>query len=82
VLNLVDLIPVAGYLIRGGRCASCGVPIGVSSPVVEAVCGSAMLSSVALFGPWAGALAGFAAVAMVGGVTVGFGFGRLRRATR
>jgi leader peptidase (prepilin peptidase) / N-methyltransferase len=82
VLNLVDLIPVVGYLIRRGRCASCGAQIGASSPRVEAVCGTAMLASVAWLGPWLGALAGFAAVAMVGAVAVSIGFGRLGRATR
>jgi prepilin signal peptidase PulO-like enzyme (type II secretory pathway) len=82
VLNLVDLIPVIGYLVRGGRCASCRGPIGASAPAVEAVCGSAMLSSVALLGPWPGAFVGFAAVAVVGVGTVSFGFGRLRGATR
>lgn len=82
VLGLVDLIPALGYVIRRGRCASCGAPIGASSPAVEAVCGAAMLASVALLGPWPGALVGFATIAMVGAVAVGIGFGRLRRATR
>jgi leader peptidase (prepilin peptidase)/N-methyltransferase len=82
VLSVVDLIPVSGYLIRRGRCASCGVPIGASSPAVEAICGAAMISSVALLGIWPGALVGFAAVSMVGVVAVSVGFSRLRRATR
>lgn len=82
VLGVVDLIPALGYVIRRGRCASCGAPIGASSPAVEAVCGAAMLASVALLGPWPGALVGFATIAMVGAVAVGIGFGRLRRATR
>ena len=82
VLNLVDLIPVIGYLVRRGRCASCRGSIGALAPAVEAVCGSAMLTSVALLGPWPGALVGFAAVALAGGVAVSFGFGRLRGATR
>jgi prepilin signal peptidase PulO-like enzyme (type II secretory pathway) len=82
VLGLVDLIPALGYVIRRGRCASCGAPIGASSPAVEAACGAAMLASVALLGPWLGALVGFATIAMVGTVAVGIGFGRLRRATR
>jgi leader peptidase (prepilin peptidase)/N-methyltransferase len=82
VLNLVDLIPVSGYLIRRGRCASCGASIGASAPVVEAVCGTAMLASVTWLGLWPGALIGLAAVSMVGAVAVGIGFGRLRRATR
>jgi leader peptidase (prepilin peptidase)/N-methyltransferase len=34
VLNLVDLVPVGGYVVRGGRCAGCGVSIGASSPAV------------------------------------------------
>jgi leader peptidase (prepilin peptidase)/N-methyltransferase len=82
VLNLVDLIPAVGYMIRRGRCANCGAPIGASSPAVEAVCGGAMIASVALLGPWPGALVGFGAVATVGAVGVSIGFGRLRRATR
>jgi prepilin signal peptidase PulO-like enzyme (type II secretory pathway) len=82
VLGLVDLIPALGYVIRRGHCVSCGAPIGASSPAVEAVCGAAMLASVALLGPWPGALVGFATIAMVGAVAVGIGFGRLRRATR
>jgi leader peptidase (prepilin peptidase)/N-methyltransferase len=80
VLNAVDLFPVAGYLVRAGRCASCGVPIGVSSPVIEALCGSAMLAAVALLGPGRGAIAGFVAIAIVGAGTLGVG--RLRRSTR
>jgi prepilin signal peptidase PulO-like enzyme (type II secretory pathway) len=82
VLNLVDLIPVAGYVVRGGRCAGCGVAIGIVSPAVEALCGVAMLASVVLLGPWPGAVAGFAVVSVVGVVAVGLGFGRLPRATR
>src|SRR6202162_3255006 len=82
VLDVVDLIPVSGYLIRRGRCATCGVSIGISSPAVEAVCGAAMLSSVTLLGLWDGAVVGFAAISMVGVVALGIGFGRLRRATR
>ena len=82
VLDVVDLIPVSGYLIRRGRCATCGVSIGISSPAVEAVCGAAMLSSLTLLGPWPGALVGFAAISMVGVVAVSIGCGRLRRATR
>jgi leader peptidase (prepilin peptidase)/N-methyltransferase len=66
VLDLVDLIPVGGYLIRGGRCASCGVAIGPSSPLVEALCGAVMLAPLALLGPWPGAVVGFAAIALVG----------------
>ena len=82
VLDAVDLMPVGGYLVRGGRCASCGVPIGVSSPVVEALCGATMLASVVLLGPWPGAPVGLVGVSAVGLAWVSLGFGRLRRATR
>jgi len=82
VLDFVDLIPVAGYLIRGGRCATCGASIGVSSPVVEALCGAAVLASVVLLGPWRGAVAGLGGVLVVGLAVVGLGFGRLRRSMR
>ena len=82
VLNTVDLAPVAGYLVRGGRCASCGVSIGISSPTVEALCGGAMLASVALLGPWRGAVVGFAAVAVIGVVAISLGFANLKRAKR
>ncbi len=82
VLNLVDLIPVAGYMVRGGRCAGCGASIGMVSPAVEGLCGVAMLASLVLLGPWPGAVAGFALVSVVGVAAVGLGFGRLPRATR
>lgn len=82
VLDAIDLIPVSGYLIRRGRCATCGASIGISSPAVEAICGAAMLSSLALLGPWPGAFVGFAAISMVGVAAVSIGFGRLKGATR
>lgn len=81
-LNVVDLLPVAGYVLRGGRCASCGAAIGASSLAVEAVCGAAMLAPLALLGPWPGALIGFAAVSLVGVAAVGSAFGRDREARR
>jgi prepilin signal peptidase PulO-like enzyme (type II secretory pathway) len=70
ILDLIDLIPVGGYLIRRGRCASCGVAIGVSSPVVEALCAALMLASLVVFGLGRGALVGSAAVALVGSLAV------------
>lgn len=82
VLDAIDLIPVSGYVIRRGRCASCGASIGISSPVVEAFCGGAMLSSVMLLGPWPGALGGFAAVSVIGAAVLGIAYGRVHRATR
>ena len=73
VLDAVDLIPVGGYVIRGGRCAGCGVAIGAWSPVVEVLCGGVMLAALVLLGPWPGALVGFAGVALVGATAVGLG---------
>jgi hypothetical protein len=70
-LNLVDLMPVVGYLVRGGRCASCRTAIGSSSPAIEALCGLLMLASLALLGLTFGALAGFVAVVLVGLAAVG-----------
>ena len=75
-LNVVDLIPIAGYLIRRGRCASCGVSIGASSPAVEAFCGALMLAPLVLFGLVLGAAVGAAAVAFVGVAVVGLSFAR------
>lgn len=80
VLNLVDLIPVVGYLIRGGRCAGCGVSIGPWSPAVEALCGALMLAPLALFGLVPGAVLGAAGVTVVGVVAVGVSLARNRGA--
>jgi prepilin signal peptidase PulO-like enzyme (type II secretory pathway) len=76
VLNVVDLIPILGYVLRGGRCASCGAPIGVFSPVVEALCGAVTLAALARFGlPW-GAAVGGAAVALLGLAVIGLSVAR------
>ena len=69
VLNVVDLLPVLGYAVRGGRCATCGTAIGATSPIVEAACGLAMVLAVVALGVWPGAVAGLAVVAVIG---VGF----------
>src|SRR3989440_7452639 len=55
-LNALDLLPVVGYLVRRGRCATCRTPIGISSPVVEAVAGILMLVPLMLLSLWPGAL--------------------------
>jgi prepilin signal peptidase PulO-like enzyme (type II secretory pathway) len=80
VLNMVDLIPVGGYVIRRGRCAGCGVPIGASAPAVEALCGVLMLAPLAVLGLVPGSLVGGAAVTVVGVAAVGLSFARNRRA--
>ena len=80
VLNAVDLAPVVGYLARAGRCATCGVSIGVASPLIEALCGGAMLVALGFLGLWPGALVGLFAIAAVGAAAVTRG--RLALATR
>jgi leader peptidase (prepilin peptidase) / N-methyltransferase len=80
VLNAVDLAPVAGYMIRGGRCATCKAPIGVTSPLVEAATGGAMVAALAWLGLWPGAALGFALVALLGLAVVGLGLARGRKA--
>jgi prepilin signal peptidase PulO-like enzyme (type II secretory pathway) len=71
VLNVLDLIPVAGYLIRGGRCSTCQAPIGASAPIVEAAAGGCMIASIVWLGLWPGAALGLGLVAGLGVVLVG-----------
>jgi prepilin signal peptidase PulO-like enzyme (type II secretory pathway) len=78
-LNLVDLLPVAGYLLRRGRCASCGAPIGVLAPLVEAVSGATMLFPALALGPGRGAVVGFCLTALWGALVVAAGWSRRRR---
>jgi prepilin signal peptidase PulO-like enzyme (type II secretory pathway) len=82
VLNLVDLIPVAGYLIRGGRCATCRAAIGLSSPATELLCGALMLVSLATFGIVPGAVIGGSAVGVAGVAAVGLSLRSARRGSR
>jgi prepilin signal peptidase PulO-like enzyme (type II secretory pathway) len=79
-LNVIDLIPVLGYAIRGGRCATCRTAIGASSPLVEAVSGGLVLAAIAWLGLWPGALTGLVLVALWGLVVVGFAFRRQENA--
>jgi prepilin signal peptidase PulO-like enzyme (type II secretory pathway) len=82
VLNLVDLIPVGGYLIRRGRCASCGSLIGPSSPVVEGLSGALMLIPLATLGLGWGAVVGGVAVALLGAAAVVVSFARAQAPAR
>jgi prepilin signal peptidase PulO-like enzyme (type II secretory pathway) len=82
VLNAVDLIPVIGYLIRRGRCASCSTSIGLSSPATEALCGAMMLIPLATLGLLPGAVVGGIGVALVGAAAVGLSFSRVEDARR
>ena len=65
-LNAIDLLPVVGYALRGGRCASCRSQIGASAPVVEGVAGALMAVPVLWLGPWPGGAAGLGLVACWG----------------
>jgi prepilin signal peptidase PulO-like enzyme (type II secretory pathway) len=84
VLDFLDLVPVAGYLIRGGRCATCRVRIGASSPLIEGLCALSMLTAISLLGLARGAVAGFGAVAIIGAAWVGRSVARssIRRGSR
>jgi prepilin signal peptidase PulO-like enzyme (type II secretory pathway) len=77
-LNVVDLIPVLGYVVRGGRCATCRASIGMSSPIVEATSGTAMLLPLIFLGFARGALLGALLVALLGTAAVGVAFARER----
>ena len=84
VLTFVDLIPVAGYIFRRGRCATCGVRIGASSPLIEGLCALSMLTAIGLLGLAHGAAVGLATVALIGAVWVGTSVARspIRRGSR
>jgi prepilin signal peptidase PulO-like enzyme (type II secretory pathway) len=73
-LNAIDLLPVLGYLVRGGRCASCRTPIGASAPMVELVSGGLMIAAIAWLGLWPGVALGLALVALWGVAVVGRAF--------
>jgi len=77
-LNVIDLLPVAGYVIRGGRCATCRTPIGASAPIIEALCGASTLVAVEALEPPRGALVGLALVTAIGVGTVALAFRRSR----
>src|SRR5918911_207689 len=45
-----DNVPVLGWLLLGGRCRACGVPIPVRYPLVEALTGLVCTAVVVRFG--------------------------------
>ena len=75
-LNVVDLIPVLGYVVRGGRCGSCRALIGAAAPVVEAVSGGCVLVAVVWLGLWPGAVAGLVLVGLWAIAVIGFALRR------
>ena len=78
-LNAIDLLPVAGYMLRGGRCATCRTPIGASAPIVEALCGGLAAMPAIGFGAWPGAAVGLGLVVAYGLVVVSLAVRRGRR---
>ena len=70
-LNVIDLVPVVGYVLRGGRCATCRTTIGAAAPTVEAASGASMAGSILWLGLWPGAGAGLLLVAVLGLVVTG-----------
>ena len=73
-LNVIDLLPVLGYALRRGRCATCRTEIGVAAPLVEAVSGGLVLAAIAWLGLWPGVLTGLVLVAFWGLAVIGFAF--------
>lgn len=65
-LNVIDLLPVAGYILRRGHCATCGVAIGPAAPAVEAMSGVLMAAALIWLGPWPGAVAGLLLIGVWG----------------
>lgn len=65
-LNPIDLLPVVGYFLRAGRCATCRTPIGVAAPIVEAVCAVLMTLPIISLGLWPGTAIGLALVVTFG----------------
>jgi leader peptidase (prepilin peptidase)/N-methyltransferase len=52
-------LPVLGYLLLGGRCATCGGPISIQYPLVEIAAALLGVLALARFGltPWGGCIA-------------------------
>jgi len=72
-LNVIDLLPVVGYALRGARCATCKAPIGLAAPLVEATSGGTMLGALVWLGLWPGALVGLALVVLLGAGVIAAG---------
>jgi len=81
-LNIVDLLPVLGYVLRRGRCATCRATIGTSAPLVEAVSGGAVAGAIFWQGLWPGALTGLSLVAVFGALVVAIATTRYRQGVR
>ena len=82
VLSVIDLLPVAGYFVRGGRCATCRASIGLSAPLIEAASGLLMLVPIVALGLWPGALVGACLLIVLFLVALGVSQVRYRATTR
>ncbi|HEX6348747.1 MAG TPA: prepilin peptidase [Candidatus Dormibacteraeota bacterium] len=78
-LGVLDLVPVLGYLVRRGRCFSCGIAIPRRYPLIELGCGACMVVSALALGPWPGGLVGVALVAGVATALVALGRAHKKR---
>jgi prepilin signal peptidase PulO-like enzyme (type II secretory pathway) len=76
-LDVIDLLPIVGYVVRGGRCATCRAPIGLAAPVVEVIAGAAILGPILWLGLWPGSVVGLALVALWGAIVVGLSARRI-----
>ena len=64
-LGALEMIPALSYIWLRGRCATCDAPIGLRSPIVEALCGAAFGVAFALFAPAAALIACSAGLSLV-----------------
>ncbi len=72
VLDVLDLVPVLGFVLRRGRCGSCGTPIPRRYPLIEAGAGVVMLAAMLWGGPWVGGVTGIGALVLLTGVGLVF----------
>lgn len=56
-IKTIHLIPLAGFLLTGGKCAACNAPISRRYPIVELLGAVAGFGAYALFGPSLAAIA-------------------------
>src|SRR5499426_1784879 len=54
-----DNVPIVSWLVLGGRCRRCGIPIRARYPVVEATTGLMALVALARLGPTPAAIVAF-----------------------
>jgi len=83
-LGALDLVPVAGYLLRRGRCPVCRTRVPVVYPLTEGAAAAAVVAACLLLGPVLGGVLGIglllAATACVAGVAGWWGRRRRRPA--